>query len=257
MHPILFKFGPLTLHTYGLLVAGGFLLGIAWAARLGKREGMAPQMVYDVSFWIILSAILSSRVLYVMVEYRHYLDRPLDVFKIWEGGLVFYGGVIGAVAAIAICARIYKFDMWKFADIAAPSAALGHAIGRLGCLFAGCCYGRETHVPWAVTFEDVHSIAPTGVPLHPTQIYDSLNEFTIFLIITAFRPYRKFKGQVWWIWVGLYSFGRMIVEGFRGDPRGMWLGDSFSTSQILAAGGILLAVIFYLRSRRLYKSEGI
>jgi len=257
MHPILFSIGPFTLHTYGLLVAGGFLLGIAWAVKLGKREGFDPQMVYDVSFWIILSGIVSSRLLYVIVEYKHYLQYPLDVFKLWQGGLVFYGGMIGAVGAIIVCARIYKFDIWRFADIAAPSAALGHTIGRLGCLFAGCCYGREAHVPWAVTFQDVHSIAPTGIPLHPTQLYDAANELIIFLILTAFRPYRKFKGQVWWIWVGLYAFGRGVVEYFRGDPRGMWLGGAFSTSQILAAVGIVVAIVFYFNNRRLYKNEGI
>ncbi|MBI4666351.1 MAG: prolipoprotein diacylglyceryl transferase [Nitrospinae bacterium] len=250
MHPVLFEFGPITIHTYGLLVASGFMLGIAWTARLGNKEGFDPQVVYDTAFWLVLSAILSSRLAYVIVEYKHFATHPLDIVKFWEGGLVFYGGVIGAVLALYICAKKYGFNLWKFGDIAAPGVALGHVLGRLGCFFAGCCYGQETNVPWAVTFRDVKSIAPLDVPLHPTQLYDALNELIVFGILTLIRPYKKFNGQIWWTWVGLYSSGRIVVESFRGDPRGFWFHGLLSTSQILGALGVTLAIAMYFKKRK-------
>lgn len=249
MEPILFEFGPVTVYTYGLLVATGFLAGIGWAARLAKREGMDPQAVYDTGFWIIFSAIVGSRIFYILMNYEHFLQNPLGIFKLWEGGLVFYGGLFGACVAVAICVKRYNLDLWKFADVAAPGAALGHSIGRLGCLFAGCCYGLQTDVPWAITFYDVHSIAPTGVPLHPTQLYSAANEFTLFILLTLMRPHRKFYGQVWWLWVGMYAIGRSIVEIYRGDPRGALLDGLVSTSQIVAAVAFTIAVIFYFRNR--------
>ncbi|MBF0290857.1 MAG: prolipoprotein diacylglyceryl transferase [Nitrospinae bacterium] len=256
MHPILFQFGPITLHTYGLLAASGFLLGIAWTARLARREGVIDQqVVYDASFWLIISALVSSRLAYVIVEYRHYISNPLGVFKIWEGGLVFYGGVIGAVGALILLARIYKFDVWRFADLAAPGGALGHAVGRLGCFFAGCCYGQPTDVPWAVTFNDIHSIAPIGIPLHPTQLYDALNELVVFSAITILWPRRKFVGQIWWTWVGLYAVGRAIVETFRGDPRGALLDGVLSTSQTAAVVAVALALFFYFKNRKAFTGD--
>lgn len=256
MHPILFQLGPITLHTYGLFVASGFLLGIAWSARVARKEGFIdPQVVYDASFWLIISALVFSRLAYVIVEYRHYISNPLGVFKIWEGGLVFYGGVIGACGAILWLARKYQFDVWRFADLSAPGVAIGHAVGRLGCFFAGCCYGMQTTVPWAVTFHDIHSIAPIGIPLHPTQLYDALNEVIVFSIITIMRPRAKFPGQVWWTWVGLYAVGRAIVETFRGDPRGAWFGGAVSTSEALAALAVAFAVFVYFKNRRAFTSD--
>lgn len=252
MSPILIKIGPVTLYTYGLLVASGFLLGIAWTARLARRDGMSPQLVYDTAFWIVLSAIVGSRIAYIVVNIDHFLENPLAIFKLWEGGLVFYGGFIGAIAAVIVCARKYKMDLWAFADAAAPGVALGHALGRIGCFFAGCCYGKETHVPWAVTFHNPHCIAPTGVPLHPTQLYSATNEFILFIILTLAWPWRRFRGQIFWLWVGLYAVGRFIIEFFRGDPRGVYFGGAVSTSQIIAAAALVAAVIFYFRNRKLY-----
>lgn len=255
MHPEIVSIGPITIHSYGVLVASGFLLGIAWAVHIGKREGMDGQAIMDTAFWIIIAAIVGSRIAFVLVNLDHYLQNPLDFFKIWQGGLVFYGGLIGAVIAVALCVRKYGLDLWSFADVAAPAVALGHAIGRLGCFFAGCCYGLETHVPWAVEFHDVKSIAPLGVPLHPTQLYDSANEFIIFLILTAIRPWRKFTGQIWWTWVGLYAIGRFIVEFYRGDPRGLYFGGAISTSQIVGVGAVALALFFYAKNWKSFTAK--
>jgi len=147
---------------------------------------------------------------------------------------------------MTVMARLKKRPLWKLADIAAPGLALGHSIGRLGCFFAGCCYGLKTDVPWAVTFNNVKTIAPMGVPLHPTQIYDSLNEFSIFLILSALRPYKRFDGQLWWMWLGLYAIGRSVVEMYRDDPRGSILGGALTTSQAVAAVALSVSLIMHI-----------
>ncbi|MDH5639521.1 MAG: prolipoprotein diacylglyceryl transferase [Nitrospinota bacterium] len=245
MHPEIISIGPITLHTYGLLVATGFLVGIWWMARLGEQEGIDRDTTYDLAFWCVLSAIVGSRIFFVIVNYQHYLQNPLDVFKIWSGGLVFYGGLIGALAAGLVFTRIKGLSFWKLADITAPGAALGHAIGRLGCFFAGCCYGLQTDVPWAVTFTNVKSIAPTGIPLHPSQLYDSANELIIFSILMLLRKHKKFEGQVFWSWIGLYAVGRSIVEMYRSDPRGAVFGGALSTSQMVAVAALTAALSVY------------
>ncbi len=253
MHPILIQLGPVTLHTYGLMVAAGFLLGITLAARLGQQDGLDPQRVFDTCFWIVVAAIIGSRIVYIGVNYEHFIKFPFDMVKLWEGGLVFYGGFLGAIAAGWICVNRYGLDKWLFADVAATGAALGHIFGRFGCFAAGCCYGKPTDVPWAVTFHDVASIAPTGVPLHPTQLYDALNEFVVFSILIFVRGRRTFKGQIFFLWIMLYALGRFVVEGFRGDPRGVWFGDAISTSQLFALVGAAVALVFYLRNRKKFR----
>ncbi|RKY01181.1 MAG: prolipoprotein diacylglyceryl transferase, partial [Spirochaetes bacterium] len=167
MHPVLFKFKGLTIHTYGVLVALGFLIGITYSIRKGKKEGIESDKIFDLAFYLILSAIIGSRALYVLMNFKDYSKEPLRMLMIWEGGLVFYGGLILAVIVGFSYMKIKKMEFWKTTDVMAPGIALGHAIGRLGCFNAGCCYGKPSHVAWAVTFRDPQSLAPKGIPLHP------------------------------------------------------------------------------------------
>lgn len=252
MHPILIQIGPLTLYTYGLMVASGFLIGISWASRMARKEGVDPQKVYDASFWIVIAGILGARITYILLNLDHYLQSPLDAFKLWQGGLVFYGGFIGAAIAVRLVVKRYDLDLWTFADILAPGVALGHAVGRLGCFYAGCCYGAPTDVSWAVTFTNIDSIAPLGVALHPTQLYSSAGEFTLFILLTLIRPYRKFKGQIFLTWVGLYAIVRSTIEHFRDDPRGLWFDGMISTSQIIGAIAFTTAVWLFFRNKKRY-----
>ncbi len=250
MYPVLLSVGPITLHTYGLMVASGFMLGIFLTARLAKKEGIDPQKVYDISFWIILSAIIGARLFYIIVNLDFFLENPVDIFKLWRGGLVFYGGLIGASIAVIVCAKRYDLKLWQFADIATPGLALGHAVGRVGCVFAGCCYGKATDVAWAITFHNADSLAPVGVPLHPTQLYSVGNELLLFALLMAMRKYKKFDGQLWWTWVTLYAVGRSVIENYRGDPRGLWFDGMISTSQIIAILAVLITMGFFLASKR-------
>lgn len=252
MHPILFKIGPITIYTYGVLIATAFFLGLALAARQARVEGEDPQKIMDLSFYILISAIVGSRLLYIVVEYKEYISNPLRIFKVWEGGLVFYGGFIMAMAVVIIYIRKHEMNLWKVGDILAPSVAIGQGVGRLGCFFAGCCYGRETDVSWAVIFKDPNTLAPMDVHLHPTQLYDSANGFIIFAILLILRKYKKFNGELFWTYTLLYAVGRFIVEIFRGDERGFVIESFLSTSQFIAIPLFIvsLAMLIKLKGSR-------
>ena len=254
MHPILFKIGPITIYTYGVLIATAFFLGLALAARQARVEGEDPQKIMDLSFYILISAIVGSRLLYIVVEYKEYISNPLRIFKVWEGGLVFYGGFIMAMAVVIIYIRKHEMNLWKVGDILAPSVAIGQGVGRLGCFFAGCCYGRETDVPWAVIFKDPNTLAPMDVHLHPTQLYDSVNGFIIFVILLVLRKFKKFDGQLFLTYTLLYAVGRFIVEIFRGDERGFVIESFLSTSQFIAIPLFILSLAMLIRLKQ-QKSE--
>ena len=152
MFPDLFSIGPLIIHTYGLFMAAGFFVGIIVTLKIGKLEGISPQQVMDMGFIIILSAIVGSRLLYVLLNITYYSHEPVEIFKMWRGGLVFSGGIIGVIMAMFRYAERRNLSLLKIGDLWAPAAAIGQAIGRIGCFMAGCCYGEPTDLNWGVVF---------------------------------------------------------------------------------------------------------
>jgi len=256
MYPLLFEipiFGGIRIYTYGVLVATAFVLGILWTTREAKLAGVKPDFVLDLAFYIILAALAGSRILYIITDWHRYVERPLDVLKIWEGGLVFYGGFIGALVVSFYFIRKHGYPFLKIADLFVPGVALGHSIGRLGCFAAGCCYGREAPASWlAVVFPSgPYSLAPGGVPLFPSQLFESAAEFLIFLILIACRRKKSFEGQVFLIYLVLYSISRSILEIFRGDSiRGFVIPKYLSTSQFISGCMVVLAAIIYVRLKR-------
>lgn len=258
MYPVIFTIPileGLKLHTYGLMVALGFLVGIYWVGRESKRLGMPSEKMMDLAFYIVVAGIVGSRLLYVVVEEpRAFIEHPLDIFKVWEGGLVFYGGLMGAVATSAWYMWKHQLNFWKVSDIFIPGVSIGHAIGRLGCFAAGCCYGKEAphSAWWTVMFPiEGEGLAPGGVPLYPTQLTESGAEFCIFLILVYFTRKKKFDGQILLMYLILYSMVRIILECFRGDlSRGFVYGE-LSTSQFVSILIIISAIICWIyRSRR-------
>lgn len=207
---------------------------------------------YPIFFTILISAIAGARILYVLINLNDYRDNILDIFKIWNGGLVFFGGFIGGTLGSIIFLRIKKMDIWKTADVLAPGLALGHAVGRFGCLFAGCCYGRPCSLPIALTFTNPDSLAPLNIPLHPTQVYMIVSNFILFLILLAIQRRKRFNGMVFLSYIMLYSLFRSIIEFFRGDFRGNFFFDFLSLSQgigLLVSCIALVFMVIKLRSR--------
>jgi phosphatidylglycerol:prolipoprotein diacylglycerol transferase len=232
MYPVLLRFGPLTIHTYGLLLAVGFLIGMGIALRQAKKEGIPSDKILDLGFYILLAAIVGSRLFFILINLGHYIQNPLDIFKIWEGGLVFYGGVILAIPTVIWYVKKNRLGIWNTADIFSPSIAVGHAFGRLGCFAAGCCYGKTAEsLPWGVIFTDPECLAPTNILLHPTQLYESAGEFINFLLLVAIRKNKAFNGQIFMTYLLLYSVLRFIIEIFRGDAARGFLISGISVSQ--------------------------
>ena len=234
MHPDLFNIGPLTLHTYGLFVALGFIAGILVTIRLGKSIGITSNNVMDMGFVIILSGLIGSRLVYILINLQDFIAHPLNIIKIWEGGLVFSGGLVAVIIVMLLYVRHHGYNILTVGDLWAPAAAIGQAIGRIGCFFAGCCYGRLTDVPWGIVFTDPKCIAPRDIPLHPTQLYSSFSSFIIFIILLLIHSKKKFDGQVFIWFLILHSTARLILERFRGDPRGIILTDNMTMTQFIA-----------------------
>lgn len=250
MYPVLLEFGFFKIFSYGLLVAIGFLAAILLASSRAEKEGIEPQKIFDLCFYIMIFALLGARLLYVIVEYKYFLTAPLEIFKFWKGGLVFYGGLILGVTVALWYLKRHRMPVWKTSDLLAPSIALGQGIGRWGCFFAGCCYGVKTDVPWAISFADPRSLAPLGIPLHPTQVYLSLNALIIATFLIWLSKRKKFDGQIIWSYGILYSIGRFAIEYLRGDDRGFAIDQFLSTSQFVGVFVFILSLFMLLTLRR-------
>jgi phosphatidylglycerol:prolipoprotein diacylglycerol transferase len=243
VHPIIFETRFFSLKAYGLFVAVGFLAGMGFALREARREGLDLQPILDLAFYIILSAIIGARLFYVLTNPDSYRNSPLDILKVWQGGLTFYGGFICSFITAVIYMRRRGMAVWKTFDLFAPALALGDFFGRIGCFFAGCCYGRECSYPWAVTFTDPQSLARVGAALHPTQLYSSAAALVTFFLLWTWSGRKRFDGQPALLWIFFYSFFRLIIEYFRGDPRGYLLLGTFAVSQVLSAVLVIASLI--------------
>ena len=253
MFPVLIKIGPLTIHTYGLLIAVGFLVALTLAAREAKRKDIPNESIIDVGFYALLSGVIGARLFFILTNLGNFLEHPLDMVKIWEGGLVFYGGVIFALPTAIWVAKKRGLPLWQTADIWAPPIAIGHAIGRLGCFCAGCCYGRPAEgLPWSVTFTNPNSLAVLGTPLHPTQLYESALELMNFLILMTLRRHQSFKGQLFLVYILNYSIIRSVVELFRGDEVRGFLFPGFSYSQAISVAMFIsaLSLLIVLKNKK-------
>ena len=203
------------------MIALAFLAGLWTATRRGALVHLSKEDIGDVTLWLMVGAIVGARVAYVTTYWQdEFADQPLsEIFMIQHGGLVFYGGFIGAALAGMIAIRWKKMPLWKTADVLAPSIALGSVFGRIGCLLNGCCYGRFCSMPWAITYPagQANTGVPVGVPLHPTQIYDALLNLLLYGLLAWLFRRRKFDGQVFATYLLCYAVDRSVVEAFRGD----------------------------------------
>ena len=221
MRPTLFAIplpviGSLPIRGYGLMVALGFLVAIYVAAQRARKEGIPPQTIFDLGLYILISALVGARI-YHLIQKPSLYSSYLDLLKVWEGGLTYYGGFILAFIVTILYLRWKKLSIGKVSDILATSAMLGVGIGRIGCFLAGCCFGKPTSLPWGVSFPE-NSLAWYEIgaqKIHPTQIYSSINLFTIFIILIFLRRYIRFPGQLFLSCVFLYSVHRFFIDFLR------------------------------------------
>ena len=239
MFPKLLEIGPVSIYTYGVLLAAAYLTGLWFAIVRARERGMDGDRVMDLGIYIIVSALVGAKLLLLIVEFEHYWEDPAQLWTIVRAGGVFYGGLLLAVGVAFWFMRRHHLPIWATCDAFAPGIALGQAVGRIGCLMAGCCYGFPTELPWGITFTNPLAAAnvgtPLGVSLHPTQLYESGAALIILAaLLFAERRSTGFPGRTFWSYLLLYSMARFAIEFFRGDPRGTVF-ELLSTSQFVSA----------------------
>lgn len=279
MHPTLLKLGPISIHSYGLLIATGFLVALFLMRRDAKKVGINPDQIADVAFGVLFLGLVGTRLLHIIMFPSQYSwSDPIGWIAIWKGGLVFQGAI---PPAIAFCVYyVYKkgIPIWTFADVVCPYVPLAHAFGRMGCFMYGCCYGHRTDVPWGVSFPKITDASGTitgspafldhaarfGVPpdaswsypVHPTQLYSAAGLVILCGLLLLLRRYgHLFNGITFPAYLGLYGVFRFIVEFYRGDqnPTGLasgLLSDQQIFSLFAVVGSIILGVIMYLHQKR-------
>jgi phosphatidylglycerol:prolipoprotein diacylglycerol transferase len=262
MHPVLFRIGSFEVGTYGLMTAIGFLAALWYARRLGKLDGIPPDSIADISFTLMIAGLLGAKLLMIVVGLFNGepFSQIFSIGTLRAGGAV-HGGILLALAAFVWRVRALKLPIAKTLDSLASAVPLAQAIGRIGCLAAGCCYGAYCEAPWAITFHD-HEAArfgtPLDMPLHPVQMYFAFSNLLIFVALIAIRRYRKFHGQMAALYFILEGTFRMVLETWRGDlDRGLWFDISWlSTGRLTALLFILIgAGIWFLSSRAARKAK--
>lgn len=254
MHRILFHIGPITVYSYGFMLALAFISGALLAEYRARRAGIRKDSIIDLTFYILVSSIAGARLLFVILNWDYYKQNPGDILKIWEGGLVFYGGLISGFITALCFLKAHKISVWVAADVLSAPLALGVAIGRIGCFLNGCCYGVISH-QWGVCFPSTDNppvfaqqlrdgLIPPGalhsLPVIPTQLYSAAAGLIIFFILLFSGKHNKFNGFSFWLFILLYGITRFIIEGFRYYEQNFIFSGTLTVSQIISL--VLVAV---------------
>ena len=258
---------PLPIHSYGVMLGTSMIIGWFLTLRLAKQDGIPAEAAGQIFMWAAVYSIVGARALYCIVQFRE-MDSLLDIFKIWQGGLVAYGGMIGGFLSSWYNCRKRSIPLLRWADVAAPCVVLGTAITRVGCLLFGCDYGRKADLlPWAIRFpkdspawrDHVANFhlphdAVASYPVHPTQIYEMLAGLFLFALLMYLRRVRKFSGMVFLGWVIGYGILRPIIEIYRDDKQRGWVGP-LSTSQFIGLTSSLLGIALLVKLIRRYRRD--
>jgi phosphatidylglycerol:prolipoprotein diacylglycerol transferase len=241
------NFGPFSLHMYGVLLVAALLAALWLAGRLARQQGLDPQKVQDLGIASIIAGLVGAKLLLVIVDFEQYKTSPRALLDVLQSGGVFYGGLLGGIPVAWWYIKKHSLPLFSTLDVLAPAVALGQAVGRLACFAAGCCFGAPSTLPWSVIFknEDAHALVgvPLGVPLHPSQLYESLGAFILLFVLLAVLKNRRFQGQVFALYLLAYAILRFCLEFFRGDAaRGTVFGGALSTSQFIAIVVVFLTL---------------
>jgi len=261
MFPVLLKIGPVTIHTYGFMMAVGVVAALWFVMVQAKKQGYDTNKLADAAFWIILVSLLGAKLILLFGKFSYYLKNPGELLSLARSGGVFQGGLTFGIIFAIIYFRKKKIPLWPTADIVAPAIALGHGFGRIGCFSASCCYGRECSLPWAVVFKNEYAHQLTGIPLniplHPVQLYESALNFLNFFVLFMILKKKKFDGQVFSFYIINYSIIRFFTEYFRGDHaentyliRGETVLSSLSLPQLYCLIGLVAGIVLLQVFRR-------
>jgi phosphatidylglycerol:prolipoprotein diacylglycerol transferase len=264
MFPKIIDLGAVTIHTYGLLLAAAFIFGIWITVRNGEKAGFSADLIWNMGLIALFSGLVGSKILLLFSNYGYYSKNPRQIFSLSaiSSPMVYYGGLLLALGAVACLMWKKKIHPWIFADIASPGIALGLSIASIGCLSSGCSYGKPTQLPWAITFTNPYVAenlgVPLHIPLHPTQIYTAAGSFILFLYLMWRLPRKKYSGQIILEFLGLYSILIFLLEFLRGDERDYVFYGLLSTNQLIAVitfiGSVFLYCILLRRPAKVTKN---
>jgi len=244
MRPVLFHIGSFPVYSYSIFVALAYIASLAYSYYEAKRQNQDPIHAVDLSLTLFICGLLGSRLLFMITDYQRFLDDPREIYRFWNGGLVFYGGFIGAIVGCVTLIKLRGLKLGVWTDIFAPTGMLCLIFGRIGCLLNGCCYGRPApDLPWGIVYPASHpALGLAQVPVHPTPVYSILASLIIFVILLFMMNKKRFDGQVFWTMALLYSIARFVIEFFRGDPRGTVPVIGLSTSQTISTATFIVSV---------------
>jgi phosphatidylglycerol:prolipoprotein diacylglycerol transferase len=262
MRPELFSFDTpdwlsflpdtITVHSYGFLIGIGILAAYYMAVYLGKSLNVNSDQTATLFFWVFMASVVGGKFFFLLESPATYMDDPSKILENFGSGFVFYGSVIFAVPVLIWKLRKFKIGVWEYLDIVAIFAPVLHFFGRLGCFMAGCCHGKVCHNALGVTYTHAASKAdPLNTPLYPTQLFSAALLLFIVLLLLYLRKRKSFSGQLFLLYLVIYSVGRSIIEIYRGDEeRGFIIGDWLSHSQFIAIAIIAISTIIWIRRKR-------
>ncbi|MDP8229536.1 MAG: prolipoprotein diacylglyceryl transferase [Candidatus Gorgyraea atricola] len=234
MHPIIAKFGPITIYSYGMMIAIAFVFGIYLARIEAVRKNFKKDLIYDLSFYLIIGALIGARLYYLLFfSPRVFIEEPLSIFRIWQGGLAIHGGILGGIIACILFAKRRGISFWGLADLVAPSLLLGQAIGRIGCLLNGCCYG----------------IPIDASRVHSTQAYEMVLNLIGFFGLWIARKKIIFSGGLFLLYLMIYNSIRIVVSSLRADSLYIW-GTDIKIAQVISGVVFIIAVALYMRRKK-------
>ncbi|MFY0600110.1 MAG: prolipoprotein diacylglyceryl transferase [Cyclobacteriaceae bacterium] len=248
MHPEFFSIGGMTIHTYGFMIMMGALMGYIYMSRVAKKElGITSDKIQNLAIIIIVSAFVGGKLFFYFEKPGYYFSSFDNMANNFRTGFVFYGSLLFAIPAIVWYFRKEKFPLWPMLDRIAIMGAIIHLFGRMGCFFAGCCYGLETDSFLGITFSDPHSQAkPLHAALHPTQLYEATMILGILIVLVMMKRHKRLENRLIFVYVTLYAIGRSVIEVFRGDlARGFIIEDVLSHSQFISILVVAAAAIAY------------
>lgn len=244
MLPVLFHIGPVSVYTYGFCVAAGVLLAVFLMRGQSTAQGWTPDEVMDVVLYFTLASFVGARIFYVVQHWDFYAENPAEIIMFWEGGVVFYGGVIAGLFFLWGYSRHKKWPALKLFDFFAPYIALAHGFGRIGCFLNGCCYGSKFFSPWSVRYPFL------PFPVHPVQLYEAAANFAAFFVLYGIYSRKKYHGETSLAYFLIYGTIRFLLETFRGDNAPFWAGLTLPQVVSLAVmTGSAAIYFFYFRKK--------
>lgn len=244
----LFSIGPVHVHAYGVMIGLGYLAALGLSLYRGKKRGMNQDAIWDIFFCAVIGGLAGTKILYYLTILPSIIEKPALLWENFSEGHVVYGGIIGGILLSYVYCRIRKHHFWEYFDLVMPAVALAQGIGRIGCFFAGCCYGRETDAWYGITYQNSLQ-APNGVKLIPTQLISSAADILLCIVLLCYARKERASGRVAAVYLVLYGIGRFLVEFLRNDYRGSV--GVLSTSQFISIGAVAAGLVLYALAPKL------